>query len=240
MGHIDKTEKPNGQSPEHRANGNLNQQRMQNKPPKKSTDLNEISKTSKHLLDALNSSKSPPPKTDMVRFFHILFYGSLVITAISVIYLLAARIINLTTKNISEGDKRTETSVDSTKSPKSPAKYTTTLRGNVGYPAEGIPSIRICAVDTKSRLETCTKFPASKQNYEYALELSAPNHYWVYWTALEWGLENKKFWVGQCPPQRDGHCENFYVTRFKAHPQITSIPNIYIGSLTPETKHIFE
>ena len=181
---------------------------MQNKPQKKSTDLNEISKTSKHLLDALDSSKPTPQKTDMIRIFsYTLFYGSLAITALSAIYLLGARIINSTIKNIDKGDKGTEASVDSTKSPNRPAKYITTLRGIVGYPAEGIPRIRICAVDTKSRLETCAKFPASKENYEYALELSAPNHYWVYWSALEWGLENKKFWVGQCPPQRDGNCE---------------------------------
>ena len=141
---------------------------------------------------------------------------------------------------ISPPTTESRTSKQSHRSATLSPKATTELRGSVGYPGSGIPKMAICSVDTASRSETCEEFPASNRNYEYMLSLDAPGEYWVYWTPKEWALKGRKFWIGECPPDRSGACSEFRVTRFQAHPKITSIPNIEIGRLNPNAPLIFE
>lgn len=53
-------------------------------------------------------------------------------------------------------------------------------------------------------------------------------------------MSGEKFWIGACPPDRAGACNEVRVTEFNANPQIKSIPNIEVGRSSPESKLVFE
>ena len=215
---------------------------MKGKYDSNNNSFDNISETSESLLSQLESdSKTKKPikskesqesidqRSNLLLMIAILCLGGLTILGI---ILISNSIFQRAQKgsNPQQSDQSTSTT----------PKAATQLRGSVGYPSSGIPKMAICSVNSDNRSETCEEFPASEHNYEYSLNLDAPGEYWVYWTPREWSLKGRKFWIGACPPNRSNACSEFRVTRFKAHPNITTIPNIDIGRLNPAAPLIFD
>ncbi len=203
--------------------------------------LNKISLESESLLDQLKSNDRAHDQTNTDNNQKQNLKRSALMAAAALGSGLAsiAGILAIN-KVISRPTKQIEYSEQYQQSAPFPPKARTELRGSVGYPGSGIPKMAICSIESVSRSETCEEFPASNRNYEYILSLNAPGEYWVYWSPQEWALKGRKFWVGECPPDRSGACSEFRVTKFQAHPKITSIPNVDIGKLNPNAPLIFE
>ena len=205
-------------------------------------DINKISDKSKELLESLESK---PKKIDNRKleesnqedtswlsartFLGILLLGAIGYGGIQAGNKLNTYLLNEEKKgsNTTAVQREQTTSTNKTKvAPQQEAKFTK-LSGEVGYPSDWIPNMKICRVNTNNKQETCQTLPSSEQAYEYEIDLPSPGSYWVYWSTK---VLAKKNWVGNCTPNRMGNCEEFIVTAFKAHPGVKRIPNINIGT----------
>lgn len=209
---------------------------------KENGEINEISDKSKELLESLETKQEKldtrkPDKSKLEytswlsgrSYLAILLLGVVGYAGIEAGNKLNAYLLNEEKKgsNTTAVQKEQTTSTNKTKITQQQEAKITKLSGEVGYPSDWIPNMKICRVNTNNKQETCQTLPSSEQTYEYEIDLPSPGSYWVYWSTK---VLAKKNWVGNCTPNRMGKCEEFIVTAFKAHPGVKRIPNINIGT----------